>query len=156
MNGMLDALILPMNSLANMGRFKGREATSLVVTRDSTLVELVRRTWPFPWLVENHDDWHRIGEIVRTRHVRVIIIDDDAVPEENRSELIENIHNCFSDVLIIYVAGKHSQAVERSARASGILSYTSKPVEAERLEHLLRSLSHRLTEPSGVFRSNTR
>jgi DNA-binding NtrC family response regulator len=156
MDGMLDALMLFMNSLANTGRFTAREATSLVVTRDIGLVELVRRTWPFPWLVENHDDWHRIGATVRSHNVRVIIFDDDAVPEENRSELIENIHNCFPDVLIIYIAGKHSQAVERSARASGILSYTSKPVEAERLEHLLKSLSHRLTEPSGasgVFRS---
>ena len=156
MHGMLDALILFMNSLANTGRFTAREATSLVVTRDTTLVELVRRTWPFPWRVENHDDWQRIGETVRTHHVRVIIFDDDAVPEENRSELIENIHNCFPDVLIIYVAGRHSQAVERSARASGILSYTSKPVEAERLEQLLRSLSHRLGESSGMSRSNTR
>ena len=143
-----------MKSVANTGRFAAGEAMSLVVTRDAALVELVRRSCPFPWLVESRDDWRRIGETVRTRHVRVVVFDDDAVPEGNRSELIDNIHTWFPDVLIIYVAGQHSQMVERSARASGVLCYTSKPIEAERLEHLLRSLSHRLTESSGTLRSN--
>jgi DNA-binding NarL/FixJ family response regulator len=145
-----------MNSKATHGRSARRETTSLLVTRDVGLVELVRRACPDPWLVESRGDWRRIGEAVGTRRVHVVVLDDDAVPEGNRRELIDNIHMWFPDVLIIYVAARHSQTVERSARASGVLCYTSKPVEAERLEHLLRSISHRFTEPSDASGSSAR
>jgi response regulator of citrate/malate metabolism len=121
-------------------RFGAGRATSLVVSRDAALAELVRRACPAPWAVEICRDWRRVGEIVGTYDVRLIVFDDDAVPEANRSELIDGIHVWSPQVLIVYVAGNHSEAVERSARAGGVLCYTSKPIDAERLEHLLRSL----------------
>ncbi len=149
---MLDASRSGMKAMATStsGGYAMREATSLVVSRDAALVALVRRASPDPWLVESRGDWRRIGQALGDRRVHLVLLDDEAVPEGNRSGLIDKIHKWFPDALIIYVAGKHNQAVERSARASGVLCYTSKPVEAERLEHLLRSLSHRSIEPSGA------
>jgi DNA-binding NtrC family response regulator len=147
---MLDASRSRMKTMATStsGGYAIREATSIVVSRDAALVALVRRASPDPWLVESCGDWRRIDQALGNRRVHLAILDDEAVPEGNRSELIDKIHKWFPDALIIYVAGKHSQTVERSARASGVLCYTSKPVEVERLEHLLRSLSHRSIEPS--------
>jgi hypothetical protein len=54
--------------------------------------------------------------------------------------------------MIIYVAGKHDASVERMARANGVLSYTSKPLEVGRLESLLKGLSHRPPESSATIR----
>lgn len=128
------------------GRFGTGRAINLVVSRDAAVVELVHRACP---VVEIRSDWRLVGEIAGTYDVRVVVFDDDAVPEGNRSELIDDIHVWFPQVLIVYVAGNHSQAVERSARAGGILYYTSKPVDAERLDLLLRSL-YRSTRASGL------
>jgi DNA-binding NtrC family response regulator len=146
---MLDASQSGMKAkvTSTSGGYAIREATSLVVSRDAAVVALVRRASPDPWLVESRGDWRRIGQALGNRRVHLVVLDDEAVPEGNHSELIDKIRTWFPDALIIYVAGKHSQTVERSARASGVLCYTSKPVEVERLEHLLRSLSHRSSEP---------
>lgn len=124
-------------------------ATSLVVSRDKELIALVRRSCSPPWSVEARSDWHRAGKLVGSLGVAAVVFDDDVVPQKERSELIANIHVWFPQAVIIYVAGKHNREVECLAREGGVLSYTSKPVEAERLESLLRSLSHRgNTSPS--------
>jgi response regulator of citrate/malate metabolism len=142
-HGMLDAFPDAMMTYANGTRARRTEATSLVVSRDPEIVALVRRSCSALWCVEARDDWDRIDNITGNLGVGIIVVDDDVVPEEERSQLIANIHVWFPEGLIIYVAGNHSQAVERLARAGGVLSYTSKPVDAERLERLLRSLSSR-------------
>lgn len=124
-------------------RARSAEATSLVVSRDPEVVTLVRRSCSARWCVDARGDWRQIETIAGSLEVGIVVFDDDVVPEEERSQLIANMHVWFPEALIIYVAGQHSQAVERLARAGGVLSYTSKPVDAERLESLLRSLSKR-------------
>lgn len=134
-----DGMVTYMSS-----RTRGRsEAMSLVVSRDPELIALMRRSCSAPWCVEARGDWRRIDDIAGKLDVGIVVVDDDVVPEEERSQLIANIHVWFPEGLVIYVAGNHSQAVERLARAGGVLSYTAKPVDVERLEHLLRSLSSR-------------
>lgn len=141
---MLDALPEGMMTSAS-GTVKGRrtEAMSLVISRDPEIVALVRRSCSAPWCVEVRGDWRQTGDLAGNLDVGIVIVDDDVVPEEERSQLIANIHVWFPEGLIIYVAGSHSQAVERLARAGGVLSYTSKPIDAERVERLLSCLSSR-------------
>src|SRR5262245_1373923 len=119
------------------------EARSLVVSRDPSVVAVVRRSCSASWRVEVHRDWRRIEQITGRLDVGIVVVDDDLVSEGERSRLIANIHVWFPEGLIIYVAGNHSEAAERLARAGGVLTYTSKPVEAERLQGLLQRLSNR-------------
>jgi len=141
---MLDAFLDGMMTYPSSAvRGRRTEAMSLVVSRDPEIVALVRRSCSAPWYVEVRDDWRQIDNIIGNLDVGIVVIDDDVVPEEERSQLIANIHVWFPEGLIIYVASNHSQAVERLARAGSVLSYTSKPVDAERLERLLGSLSSR-------------
>ncbi len=134
-----------------MTRQSAMRATSLVVSRDPQLVALARRSCSAHWRVEALPDWRRIEKLVDRLHVGIVVFDDDVIPEEDRSQLIANLHMWFPEGLIIYVAGQHSEAVERVARVDGVLSYTSKPVDTDRIESLLRSLSNRA--PAAARRS---
>jgi hypothetical protein len=79
--------------------------------------------------------------------VEIVVLDDDVVPEGERRELIAGLRTWFPRAMIVYVAGAHGSSVERMARASGVLSYTAKPVDVARVERLLSCLSHRRLEP---------
>jgi DNA-binding NtrC family response regulator len=102
--------------------------------------------------VEARDDWRRIDKASGGLDVGIVVLDDDVVPEAERSELIANLHTWFPHAMVIYVAGQHEASVERMARAGGVLSYTSKPVDVARLESLLRGLSSRRLESSPTIR----
>jgi DNA-binding NtrC family response regulator len=128
---------------ANSTARKRNEAMGLVVSHDPELISVVRRSCTEHWYVEVRRDWHQIHDIVGNLDVGIVVVDDDVVPEEERSRLIADIRVWFPESLIVYVAGNHSEAVERLARASGVLSYTSKPLDSERLERLLRNLATR-------------
>jgi DNA-binding NtrC family response regulator len=128
------------------------EAASLVVSRAPDLVALVQRSCSPSWSVEARGDWRRIDKASGGLDVGIVVLDDDVVPEEERSDLIANLRTWFPHAMIIYIAGKHDAAVERMARAGGVLSYTSKPVDVARLESLLRGLSHRRLESSPTIR----
>jgi DNA-binding NtrC family response regulator len=119
------------------------EAAGLVVSRAPDLFALVQRSCSPSWNVEAREDWRCIERAAGALEVGVVVLDDDVVPENQRSDLIANIHIWFPQAMIIYVAGKHDAGIERMARAAGVLSYTSKPVDVARLQSLLRSLSHR-------------
>jgi DNA-binding NarL/FixJ family response regulator len=102
--------------------------------------------------VEARGDWRCIERAGGDFDVAIVVLDDDVVPEDERSDLIANIHGWFPQAMILYVAGKHGAAVERMARAAGVLSYTSKPVDVARVESLLKGLAHRRIEASPTIR----
>ena len=135
-----------MRRSANGADRRGPKAASLVVSRAPDLVSLVQRSCAPSWSVEARDDWSRIEKATGGPNVGIVVLDDDVVPEKERSGLIANLHAWFPHAMIIYVAGKHDASVERMARAGGVLSYTSKPVDVARLERLVRGLSHRRLE----------
>ena len=124
-------------------------ATSLVLSRDPAVVDLIRRSCPHAWRTEVCESWSTVVGATRERHsVRIVVFDDDAVGdvgevgENERRQRIEEIHARFPEAFVIYVAGTHTAAIERSARMGGLLCYTSKPIDAERLESVLSRLYH--------------
>jgi hypothetical protein len=64
------------------------EAASLVVSRAPELVALVQRSCSASWCVEARDDWRRLERTGGDPEVGIVVLDDDVVPEEKRSEVI--------------------------------------------------------------------
>jgi hypothetical protein len=138
--GMNDAFAEVVTFAGNIAN-AGNGAMSLVFSRDPEVVDLVRRSCPRAWCVEVCETWGTVlAAMPKRQSVRIVLFDDEAVGEDERRARIEEIHVRFSEAFVIYVAGTHTQATERSARMGGVVCYTSKPLDAERLHLLLGSL----------------
>jgi hypothetical protein len=71
--------------------------------------------------------------------MRLAIFDDQAVEENDRGRLLEQIRKRFPGSSLLYVAGSHSDANEKRARANGAHYYVSKPLSLERFGQVLES-----------------
>lgn len=72
-------------------------------------------------------------------NVRLVILDDAAVQEHERSWLLGQIRRHFSGQPLIYVAASHSEEIEKLARTNGAQYYLARPFSEDRLVHVLRS-----------------
>jgi DNA-binding response OmpR family regulator len=72
-------------------------------------------------------------------NVRLVILDDQAVEENDRSWLLTRIRKRLPGASLLYVAGDQSDTNEKRARANGAHYYVSKPLSFERFGYVLQS-----------------
>jgi DNA-binding NtrC family response regulator len=124
----------------NTNHNEKRHPTILALSDDSSLVELLLKTCSRPWKVKVTDDFTSYLNLVSDGECRVVVVDDEKLVEADRGWLLNRIQNSMPQAFIVYVASQHSPDVERTARARGAGYYLSKPLDSERLTHLLGGL----------------
>jgi DNA-binding response OmpR family regulator len=114
--------------------------TLLLLSDDEALGDLVREIVKQPWkLVRQGADGYASREFFAQSNVRLAILDDQAVEENERGWMLTQIRKHFSGVPLLYVAGRQSDANEKRARTNGAHYYVSKPLSVERFGQVLRS-----------------
>jgi DNA-binding response OmpR family regulator len=113
---------------------------ALLLSDDDELVDFVRRVVKRPWrLVQQRADKFMTREILAQPNLRLAILDDQAVDENDRGRLLAQIHRHLSGVSLLYIAGNHNDGTEKRARANGAQYYVSKPLSFDRFGQVLRS-----------------
>jgi DNA-binding response OmpR family regulator len=112
----------------------------LLLSDDPALANLVSGTVEQPWklVLYGADDYAR-REIFSHPNVRLVILDDQAVVENERGWLLAQIRRHFSGTSLLYVAASQSDGNEKRARINGAHYYASKPLSPERFGYVLRS-----------------
>jgi DNA-binding NtrC family response regulator len=114
--------------------------TLLLLSDDEALTDLVRPIVERPWsLVRHGADRYTSHKVFTQPNVRLVILDDQAVVEADRSWLLAQIRKHFSGAPLLYVASIQSDSNEKQARANGAHYYASKPLSVERFGGVLRS-----------------
>ena len=72
-------------------------------------------------------------------NVRLVILDDQLVQENDRGWLLGQIRKDFSGCSLLYVTNHHSEHNEKRARTSGVHYYTSKPISDGQFARVLQS-----------------
>ena len=104
------------------------------------MVDLVRRLVKPPWKLVRHDaDKFMTREVLAQPNMRLAILDDEAVEENDRGRLLAQIRKHFSGISLLYVADNQTEASEKRARANGAHYYVSKPLSLERFSQVLQS-----------------
>jgi DNA-binding NtrC family response regulator len=117
-----------------------KHPTVLALSEDRSLVELLLKTCNRPWKVKVTDDFTSYLNLVPDGECRVVVVDDEKLVEADRGWLLNRIQNSMPQAFIVYIASHHSPNVERTARSRGAGYYLSKPLDSERLTHLLSGL----------------
>ena len=115
--------------------------TLLLLSNDETLAEFVLGVVMPPWRLIHHDGGGRCmgdGSFAQP-NVRLVILDDQAVQEDDRSWLLTRICKRLPGASLLYVAGNQSDTNEKRARANGAHYYVSKPLSFERFGYVLQS-----------------
>ena len=68
------------------------------------------------------------------------MVDDEHLLLSDRGWLLDKLQNWMPRALIVYIASQHAPNVEKLARWRGAGYYLSKPVDTERLTHLMEGL----------------
>ena len=114
--------------------------SALLLSEDRELVDLVDRLVKPPWKLVRHEaDKFMTREVLAQPNVRLAILDDEAVKENDRGRLLAQIRKHFSGVSLLYIADSQSDAGEKRARANGAHYYVSKPLSLERFGQVLQS-----------------
>jgi DNA-binding NtrC family response regulator len=127
-------------STMNSNHQPKRHPTILALSDDRSLVELLLKTCSRPWKVKVTDDFNSYLNLVPDGECRVVLVDDEKLLEADRGWLLNKIQNWMPQAFVVYIASKHSPDVERLARSRGAGYYLSKPLDTERLTHLLGGL----------------
>ncbi len=78
-------------------------------------------------------------EVLAQPNLRLAILDDQAVDENDRGRLLAQIRRHLSGVPLLYVAGSPNDGNEKRARANGAQYYISKPLSFDRFGQVLES-----------------
>jgi DNA-binding NtrC family response regulator len=124
----------------NTNHHQKRHPAILALSDDRSLVELLLKTCYRPWTVKVTDDFTSYLNLVPDGECRVVVVDDEKLVEADRGWLLNRIQNWIPQAFIVYIAARHSPEVERLARSRGAGYYLSKPLDSERLTHLLGGL----------------
>jgi len=112
----------------------------LLLSEDEMLTDLVCRVVKRPWKLVRPATEGNIGrEVFAQPNVRLIILDDQAIEENDRGRLLEQIRKYFPGNCLLYVAGSQSEANEKRARTNGAHYYVSKPLSLELFGRVLHS-----------------
>jgi DNA-binding NtrC family response regulator len=120
----------------------------LVLTHDGALVELLTAAFGRN-RIEARFDARSAREALAASNVRLVVVDDGALVESERGWFLDQARRRAPNAFVIYVASNHAPEVERRARTHGVLYYTSRPLETERLGRLLTGLSRSLPRGNG-------
>ena len=136
--------------------------SALLLSDDKELVDFVCRVVKPPWrLVRQRADKFMTREALAQPNLRLAILDDQAVDENDRGRLLAQIRRHFSGIPLLYVANIASDSNEKRARANGAHYYVSKPLSFDRFGQVLESflqaqqMSRRAT-PSEVRKLGTK
>ena len=124
----------------NTNNRQKRHPTILALSDDRGLVELLLKNCGRPWKVKVTDDFSSYLKLVAEGDYRVVVVDDEKVLDADRGWLLHKIQNWMPQAFIVYIASQHTPDVERMARSRGAGYYLSKPLDTERLTHLLGGL----------------
>jgi len=124
----------------NTNNRQKRHPTILALSDDRGLVELLLKNCGRPWKVKVTDDFSSYLKLVPEGDYRVVVVDDEKVLDADRGWLLHKIQNWMPQAFIVYIASQHTPDVERMARSRGAGYYLSKPLDTERLTHLLGGL----------------
>ena len=113
--------------------------TVLLLSDDEALTDFVVPIVKRPWKLVRRGAGYMSREIFTQPSVRLVILDDQAVEENDRGWLLAQIGRHFSGTSLLYVAGSQSDGNEKRARANGAQYYASKPLSPERFGHVLQS-----------------
>ena len=118
-------------------------ATLLLISDDKVLADLSLRIVKPPWkLVRQDADWFMSERILAEPNVRLVVLDDQGLDENDLGWLLVQIRKRFSGAPLLYVAGIQSDGNERLARRNGAHYYVSKPLSQERFGRVLKSFLH--------------
>jgi DNA-binding response OmpR family regulator len=113
--------------------------TLLLLSDDVALANLVLGIVKPPWkLVRDGAEGYMSQKFARP-NVRLVVLDDQAVQENDRDWLLAQIRKHFSGHPLLYVAGNHSEVNEKRARTNGAQYYASKPLVHEQFGQVLQS-----------------
>jgi DNA-binding response OmpR family regulator len=114
--------------------------TLLLLSDDEALAGLVLGIVKPPWkMVRDGADGYMSRKIFAQPNVRLVVLDDQAVQENDRGRLLGQIRKHFSGHPLLYVAGNHSEVNEKRARTNGVHYYASKPLAREQFGRVLQS-----------------
>jgi DNA-binding NarL/FixJ family response regulator len=114
--------------------------TLILLSDDDALADLVLGIVKWPWkVVRQGADVHLSHKIFAHPNVRLVILDDQAVEENDRGRLLAQIREHFSGTSLLYVAGSQSDGNEKRARTNGAHYYALKPLSPHRFGHVLQS-----------------
>ncbi len=130
----------PVAEAMNNNQHVKRHPTILALSDDRGLIELLLKTCDRPWKVKVTDDLASCLHLIPDGDCRVVVVDDQNLAEVDRGWLLNRIQNWIPQAFIIYIASEHGPDVERTARSRGAGYYLSKPLDSERLTHLLGGL----------------
>ena len=118
----------------------------LLLSDDEALVSFVLGTVQSPWKLVRHEAGkYGSREVFTQPNVRLVILDDQAVVEDERGWLLTQIRKHFSGSSLLYVAASQSDCNEKRARTNGAHYYASKPLSLDRFGYVLRSfLQHQI------------
>ena len=112
----------------------------LLLSDDDELTEFVRGVVKSPWRLARYAVAGCASHKVFAQpNVRIVILDDQAVEENDRGWLLTRICKRIPSASLLYVAGNHSDASEKRARGNGAHYYVSKPLSFERFGYVLQS-----------------
>jgi DNA-binding response OmpR family regulator/hemerythrin-like domain-containing protein len=136
--------------------------SALLLSDDKELVDFVCRVVKPPWrLVRQRADKFMTREALAQPNLRLAILDDQAVDENDRGRLLAQLRRHFSGIPLLYVANIASDSNEKRARANGAHYYVSKPLSFDRFGQVLESflqaqqMSRRAT-PSEIRKLGTK
>jgi DNA-binding NtrC family response regulator len=116
-----------------------RHPALLLLSADEQLRALVAATAADAWRVEHLRDPARIADAVRLSDLRLVLLDDETVAEQERGWLLAQLRRHLPGAPLLYVAGHHDGLVEKRARAGGAHYYTSKPIHPDEFAGILKS-----------------
>jgi CheY-like chemotaxis protein len=118
----------------------------LLLTRDAAFRSLVAGTCKSCCRVEETESCDSCLEAALNSNVDLVVVDDGALPADERDWFMRRVSRLIPQPSIIYVASTHSAEIEREARARGAAYYTSKPIEPYLLDEVLHTWVRHLRE----------
>jgi DNA-binding response OmpR family regulator len=115
----------------------------LLLSDDEALTDFIDRIVRRPWRLVTHgseNSGHR--EFFKQPTVRLVVLDDQAIEENERGRLLTQIRRHFSGISLLYIAAIQSDGNEKRARSNGAHYYASKPLSLDRFGQVLRSFLH--------------
>jgi ActR/RegA family two-component response regulator len=117
-----------------------------LLSNDDDLAYIVHSAVEVPWRLERLRYNGEVLEFLHVADVRLVIVDDEAVGEDDRGWLLGQVRRNFDEATLLYVAGIHSVANERRARGNGATYYTAKPVQNDELKGVLKGFMARASK----------
>jgi len=113
--------------------------TLLLLSGDEQIAKLIATVANATWRIAQYLETHAIHRILAEPHVKLVILDDEAIEEPERGRLLTQIRRRIPSASLLYVAAGHDEQNEKRARTNGAHYYVSKPLSLDRFGHVVQS-----------------